>query len=304
MHQTFVVPSPTVAKAIKEQVPIVALESTIISHGMPYPQNLNTALALEEVILARGAVPATIAIMGGQIKVGLQASEIEQLAKSRDVQKVSRRDFARVLAEKKLGATTVAGTMIACQLAGIKVFATGGIGGIHRGVADSWDISNDLTELGATDVAVVSAGIKSILDIPKTLEALETLGVPVLTWRTDEFPAFYHGKSGYKLGMRVDSAAEVAAEMRIKWQLNLRGGMLIAVPIPEQYALDAAETESLIAKALHEASSRGITGKSVTPFLLATIAEASGGDSLEANIALVKNNAAVAAEIAVAFSKR
>lgn len=292
--------SSEVKKAIDEGRPIVALESTIISHGMPYPQNLETASMLEKIVRDNGAVPATIAILKGKIKIGLSADELEILATANDVVKVSRRDIPAIIGMKKNGATTVASTMIFAEMAKIKLFATGGIGGVHRGAEKSFDISADLTELAQTNVAVVCAGAKSILDIGLTLEKLETLGVPVLGYKTDEFPAFYTRKSGFGVDYRVDTP-EIAAEIiRCKRDLGLNGGVIIANPIEEKF--EAKNNVILsVEQAVNEAQEKMISGKEVTPFLLSRVKELSGGESLESNIALVTNNAKLAARIAVAY---
>ena len=289
-----------VAGALRSGQPVVALESTIISHGMPYPKNVASASAVEQAIREVGAVPATIAISGGRLKVGLSADEIERLGElGPRVIKCSRRDLPFVLARKQDGATTVAATMIIAAMAGIRVFATGGIGGVHRGVAETMDISADLQELARTNVAVVCAGIKSVLDIGRTLEYLETAGVPVVGYQTDTLPAFYSRSSGFPVDYRVDSAAEAAVAINTKWAMGLQGGLVIAVPIPEEHALDRDEIDGVINDAIAEMQRQGITGKDTTPFLLASIAERTGGRSLEANIQLVINNARVAAKIAM-----
>jgi pseudouridine-5'-phosphate glycosidase len=296
--------APEVAMALAAGKPVVALESTIISHGMPYPRNVETATAVEAVIRDGGATPATIAILDGRLKVGLSSDEIQHLGeRGTEVVKCSRRDLPFIIARKQDGATTVAATMIIAAMAGIRVFATGGIGGVHRGVEDTLDISADLEELAYTNVAVVCAGIKSILDIDRTLEFLETKGVPVVGYETDTLPAFYSRSSGIAVDYRVDSAAEVAAALKTKWDVGLDGGMVVAVPIPEQHALDGDEIDTDLDKAITEMQRQGITGKDTTPFLLASIAERTGGRSLEANIQLVLNNARVAAEIAVEMSQ-
>ena len=293
-----------VAAALDAGKPVVALESTIISHGMPYPKNVETAAAVEDAVRDAGATPATIAILGGHLKVGLLADEIQYLGKKgAQVIKCSRRDLPFVMARKQDGATTVAATMIIAAMAGIRVFATGGIGGVHRGAEETMDISADLEELASTDVAVVCAGIKSVLDIGRTLEYLETHGVPVAGFQTDTLPAFYTRDSGFAVDYRVDTAAEVAAVMNIKWDMGLRGGIVIAVPIPEEHALDEDEINGVIDEAIAEMQARKITGKETTPFLLARIAERTAGRSLEANIELVKNNARVSGEIAVESSR-
>ena len=289
-----------VAEALRSGQAVVALESTIISHGMPYPRNVASASAVEQAIREIGAVPATIAISGGRLKVGLSADEIERLGElGPKVIKCSRRDLPFVLARKQDGATTVAATMIIAAMAGIRVFATGGIGGVHRGVAETMDISADLEELARSNVAVVCAGIKSVLDIGRTLEYLETAGVPVVGYQTDTLPAFYSLSSGFPVDYRVDSAAEAAVAMNTKWAMGLQGGLVVAVPIPEEHALDRDEIDGVINDAIAEMQRQGITGKDTTPFLLASIAERTGGRSLEANIHLVINNARVAAKIAM-----
>jgi pseudouridine-5'-phosphate glycosidase len=294
-----------VESAIKSGRPVVALESTIISHGMPYPQNFEMALAVEEKIRNEGAVPATVAIINGTLRAGLEKSEISEFAKKgTQITKVSRRDIPVIVAAKKDGATTVASTMIIAAMAGIKIFATGGIGGVHRGAETTMDISADLEELAQTDVAVVCAGIKSILDIGLTLEYLETKGVPVLGFQTSELPAFYSRTSGFKTDTRLSSAAEAAAVLKAKWNLNLKGGVVIANPVPEEFSIDAEKIESVIRSALAELAKSGIKGKDSTPFLLGKVKEITGGKSLETNIQLVLNNAKVAAEIAVAFAGR
>ena len=296
--------APGVAAALAAGEPVVALESTIISHGMPYPDNVETALAVEQAVLEGGALPATIAIIEGRLTVGLSADEIRHIGRrGPDVIKCSRRDLPFVVARKEDGATTVAATMIIAAMAGIRVFATGGIGGVHRGVEETLDVSADLDELARTNVAVVCAGIKSVLDIGRTLEYLETKGVPVVGYRSDTLPAFYAQSSGFGVDYRVESAAEAAAAMRTKWKLGLDGGLVIAAPVPEASALASEEIDGVIDEALTEMQRRGITGKDTTPFLLASIAERTGGRSLEANIQLVLNNARIAAEIATAFAQ-
>jgi len=288
-----------VTAALNSGEPVVALESTIISHGMPHPRNVATAMAVEDVVRQGNAVPATIAILDGRLKVGLSADEIERLGQQgQDVIKCSRRDLPFVIARKQDGATTVAATMIIAAMAGIRVFATGGIGGVHRSVQETLDISADLDELARSNVAVVCAGIKSILDVGRTLEYLETKGVPVVGYQTDTLPAFYARSSGFPVDYRVETAAEVAAAMQVKWDIGLQGGMVVAVPIPEEHALAGDEIDSVIEDALVEMQGQGITGKDTTPYLLASIAERTGGRSLEANVQLVLNNAAVATEIA------
>ncbi len=293
--------APEVEAALAARRPVVALESTIIAHGMPYPQNLATAQALEAIIRAGGAVPATVAVIEGACKVGLSAAELEHVATHPGMLKLSARDLAFAVAKGVSGATTVAATMRLAALAGIRVFATGGIGGVHRGAAASFDISADLGELATTPVAVVSAGAKSILDIGLTLEMLETLGVPVIAYGSDDFPAFYSRRSGFPAPLRLDSAAEIAAFMRANWALGRAGGISIANPIPAEDEVPAAEIDRAIAAALAEAGRTGIAGKAVTPFLLAAVNAATGGRSLVANVALAKNNAKLAAAIAVAY---
>lgn len=293
-----------VALAIEENRPVVALESTIISHGMPYPQNVETALKVENIIRENGAIPATIAILNGKLKVGLSREEIEYLGKKgEDVTKTSRRDIPFMISGKEDGATTVAGTMIIANLAGIKVFATGGIGGVHRGAQESFDISADLEELSNTDVAVVCAGAKSILDIGLTLEYLETSGVPVIGFDTDELPAFYTRKSGFGVDYNMDSPKEIASVLKSKWDLNLHGGVVIANPIPKAYEMDYDTINNAIKAALQEADDNNIKGKDITPFLLSKVKDITGGDSLASNIELVYNNAKIASQIAVELSK-
>lgn len=292
-----------IKEAIKAGKPVVALESTIIAHGMPYPQNIETALEIEEIIRDNGAIPATIGIIEGKIKVGLTKEEIKFLGQSDSVMKVSRRDLPIVLAEKKHGATTVAGTMIAADLAGIKVFVTGGVGGVHRGAEKSFDISADLEELKKTSVAVVAAGVKSILDIGLTLEKLETFGVPVLGYQTEEFPAFYSQNSGYKCDYKSETPLDAANILKSKWELGLEGGVLIANPVPEKDEIEYSLINKKIEQALSEAETEEISGKDLTPFLLDRIKEITGGKSLETNISLVYNNAVVGAKIAAAMYK-
>ena len=291
--------SPEVQKALDEGRPVVALESTIISHGMPYPQNVETALKVEQIIRDSGAVPATIAILGGRLKAGLTAEEIEYLGKKgQDVTKASRRDLAVLVSRKADGATTVTTTMMIAHMAGIQVFATGGIGGVHRGAETTMDISADLEELASTPVMVVCAGAKSILDLGLTLEYLETHGVPVLGYGTKELPAFYTRKSGFEVDYRVDTPAELAAAFRASLDLGLRGGMLVTNPIPEEFAMDHEVINRAIDEAVAQANAQGIHGKATTPFLLAKVKELTGGDSLDSNIQLVFNNARLAAQTA------
>lgn len=295
--------NPEVAKALKEGRPVVSLESTIISHGMPYPRNVETALKVEKIIRDNGAVPATIAILEGKLKVGLTPEEIDYLGKTKGVVKTSRRDIPFIVAKGLDGATTVASTMIISALAGIKVFATGGIGGVHRGAQQTFDISADLEELSQTDVAVVCAGAKSILDIGLTLEYLETNGVPVIGFGTNELPAFYTTKSGFGVDYRVDTAEELAKALKAKWDLGLQGGAVVANPIPEQFAMDYDTITNAINSALKELDEKGVKGKESTPFLLAKVKELTGGSSLDANIELVYNNAKVGAQLAVELAK-
>lgn len=296
--------SPEVAAAVAEGRPVVALESTIISHGMPYPRNARTALEVEAAVRDSGAVPATVALIGGKLKAGLSADEIERIARAGSaVVKTSRRDIPFVLARGLDGATTVAATMIVADLAGIRVFATGGIGGVHRGAAETWDVSADLEELGRTDVAVVCAGAKSILDLGLTLEYLETRGVAVVGYGTDELPAFYTRQSGFKVDWRVDAPAELARAMKAKWSLGLSGGFVVANPIPAADAMPKDAIDGAIETALLDAAAKGISGKETTPFLLGRIVELTGGDSLESNVRLVLNNARLAAALAVAYAE-
>ena len=289
---------PEVRRALQGKRPVVALESTIITHGMPYPENLTTARSPESQVRQGGAVPATIAVIGGVICVGLSDAELEWLASAKNVMKLSRADLPYAVATKRIGATTVAATMIAAHLAGIKVFATGGIGGVHRGAETSFDISADLEELARTPVAVVCAGAKAILDVPKTLEYLETRGVPVVGYGTDEFPAFWSRQSGFAAPLRLDSAAEIARFVAAKWELNLGGGVVVCNPVPQADEIPAAEMRGFIDAAVGEAEQYGIKGKAVTPYILARIVELTGGRSLRTNMALAQNNARVAAEIA------
>lgn len=296
--------NPAVAQALAEGKPVVALESTIISHGMPYPQNVETALKVEEIIRQNGAVPATIAILGGRLKAGLSPAEIEYLGKQgQKVTKASRRDLSVLVAQGADGATTVATTMMIAHMAGIELFATGGIGGVHRGAETTMDISADLEELGQTDVMVVCAGAKAILDLKLTLEYLETKGVPVLGYQTQELPAFYTRTSGLKVDYQVDSPEMLAKILKTQHDLGLHGGILVTNPIPEQYSMDADAINAVIDQAIAEAQEKGIHGKETTPFLLAKVKEITGGDSLEANIQLVFNNAKLAAQTAAAYAK-
>lgn len=293
-----------VKEALENGKPVVALESTIISHGMPYPQNVETAVKVENIIRKNGAVPATIAIIGGKLKAGLTDKELDYLGKAgHNVTKVSRRDIPFIAAAGKDGATTVASTMIIASMAGIKLFATGGIGGVHRGAESTFDISADLQELSKTDVAVFCAGAKSILDIGLTLEYLETNGVPVIGFKTKEMPAFYTPHSGFEVDYRLDKAEEIASALKTKWDLDLKGGAVIANPIPDEFAMDDEVINKAINQALKELDEQGIKGKESTPFLLARVAELTGGDSLASNIQLVYNNAELAAKTAVAYSR-
>jgi pseudouridine-5'-phosphate glycosidase len=298
----FLLFSPEVLAARAAGLPIVALESTIISHGMPYPQNVEMARGVEQIIRDAGAVPATIAIIGGKICIGLSGEQLELLGTSPDAMKVSRRDLPYALAQDKLGATTVAATMICAQLAGIQVFVTGGIGGVHRGAETSFDISADLQELARTSVAVVCAGVKSILDIGLTLEYLETHGVPVISVGQPGFPAFFTRESGFKADFQIDSPAEQARFLQTKWRLGLAGGVVVSNPVPEAAAMEKAEIDAITGQALQEAGQQGITGKQVTPFLLGRIKQLTEGRSLATNIALVRHNAFVGAQLAVALT--
>jgi pseudouridine-5'-phosphate glycosidase len=291
-----------VREALHQGLPVVALESTIISHGMPYPQNVEMATEVEDIIRKGGAVPATVAVLHGRPRIGLTPDDLELLATSDEVAKASVRDIAYVMARGGHGATTVAATMRLAALAGISVFVTGGIGGVHRGAPTSFDISADLTELAATSVAVISAGVKSILDIGLTLEAMETLGVPVLSYGSDEFPAFYSRSSGFASPMRVDSPAEIAAVMHARWDLGIAGGVSIANPVPQEQEIPADRIAGIIEQALSEMNAAGITGKETTPYLLGRIVELTDGESLRTNIALVRNNARLGAQVAVEYA--
>jgi len=295
--------SPEVKKALFEKRPVVALESTIISHGMPYPDNVKMAKEVEDIIRKEGAVPATIAILNGVIKVGLSEDEIEYLAKAKNVYKVGKRDFGYVISQKKTGATTVSGTSLIASLAGIKVFATGGIGGVHRGAQETFDISRDLEELSELDITVICAGAKSILDLGLTMEYLETKGVEVIGYQTDQLPAFYSRTSGFKVNYRLDKPEEIASLMQAKWGLGLKGGIVVANPIPEAFSMDHNIINEAIDQALIEANEKGVRGQDVTPFLLSKIKDITGGDSLESNIELVYNNAKLAAQIARFYVK-
>ena len=302
MQNEYLSITPEIEQAIKEGKPVVALESTILSHGMPFPQNVEFAHKVEEIVRGEGAVPATTAIIGGKLKVGLTSEELDIMCKAENVVKVSRRDVAVYLAAGKTGATTVATTMMIAEMAGIKVFATGGIGGVHRGAQETMDISADLQELANTKVAVVCAGAKSLLDIGLTLEYLETFGVPVLGLRTEDFPAFYCRTSGYKLDYNAENEAEIAKIVKTKWDLGLKGGFVIGNPIPEEYALDYNEMEKVIVKALELAKEQGIRGKDTTPFLLSHIKDMTEGVSFASNLQLAYNNARAASKISVALS--
>lgn len=300
--------APEVASALAEGRPVVALESTIISHGMPYPENIEMAKKVEGIIREQGAVPATIALMDGRVKVGLAPEELERLATEQNVAKVSLRDMPIIIAKRQTGATTVATTTIAAEAAGIKVFVTGGIGGVHRGAPGSheqvWDISADLTVLGSSPVTVVCAGCKSILDIPATLEYLETLGVTVMGYQTDDFPGFYTRTTGYGVDGRAESPEEAAAVIQARQQLGIEGGVLLVNPVPADVALDATEMEAHVQGALREMVAQGISGKRVTPFLLAKMKEVTEGRSLAANLGLVYHNALVGAQVAVALAAK
>lgn len=292
---------PEVKEALENNKPVIALESTIISHGMPYPQNVEMATTVENIIREGGAVPATIAIMDGRIKVGLDEESLEKLGNSEGVAKVSRRDLAEVIATKRIGATTVASTMICAEMAGIKFFVTGGIGGVHRGVEDTMDISADLDELGKTDVAVICAGAKSILDLDRTMEYLETKGVPVIGYQTEVLPAFFTRTSDIKLNTVTETTDEIASIIKAKHDLGLEGGVVIANPIPEEDELNKDYIDGIVQEAVKEAEENGIGGKDSTPFLLGKIVEKTEGKSLEANIKLVYNNAKVGSQIAVDY---
>lgn len=301
INNEYLIISPEVQHALDNNLPIVALESTIISHGMPWPQNAATAKSVEEVVRKNGAVPATIAIKDGKCLIGLSDVDIEYLGRTPNVWKVSLRDMPFVISQELPGATTVAATMRIASMVGIKIFATGGIGGVHRGAEETMDISADLTEMGQTDVAIVAAGVKSILDIGLTLEYMETIGIPVVTYGQDEFPSFYSSKSGFQSPLRLDTPEAIAKLLTAKWKLNLKGSVLIANPIPKEYEMEQNAIEEHILEALAEANKMKVIGKEVTPFLLKYISEHTQGESLEANIALIKNNAKIAASIAVAL---
>ncbi|HIL43096.1 MAG TPA: pseudouridine-5'-phosphate glycosidase [Gammaproteobacteria bacterium] len=294
---------PEVESAINDKLPIVALESTIISHGMPYPKNIETAKNVEETVRTNNAVPATIAIIKGRLKVGLTSKEIEFLATNNKVKKVSRRDLAVTVSQQLSGSTTVASTMIIANLAKIPVFATGGIGGVHRGAENTFDISADLEELSRTNVCVVCAGAKAILDLGLTLEYLETKGVPVLGYKTSELPAFYSSKSGFNVDYRIESPLDIAEILKTKWGLSINGGVLVTNPVPKSFELDSIVMNDAINKAINDSNKEKITGKEITPYLLSKINEITKGKSLDANIRLIENNAALAAKIAIHFSK-
>jgi len=294
---------PDVENAIKNSEPVVALESTIISHGMPYPKNVETALMVEETVRSNKAVPATIAIINGKLKVGLTNDEIEYLATNEEVKKVSRRDLPITVAQKLSGSTTVASTMIIASLAKIAIFATGGIGGVHRGAENTMDISADLEELANTNVCVICAGAKAILDLGLTLEYLETKGVPVIGYKTSELPAFYSSESGFDVDYKIDSAQEIAEILKTKWDLSLDGGVLVTNPIPVAFELETGVMNDAINQAIIEADNNKISGKKITPYLLSKVNEITQGKSLEANIKLIQNNADLAAKIALHYSK-
>ena len=293
--------NPEVEQALRSNKPVVALESTIISHGMPFPKNVETALSVEQIVRDHGAVPATIGVMDGKCVVGMNREQIETFGRSKDVWKVSLRDLPYVVSQKLFGATTVAATMRIASMADIKVFVTGGIGGVHRGAEQTMDISADLTEMAQTDVAIVSAGVKSILDIGLTLEYLETLGIPVVTFGSDEFPSFYSRESGFRSPLRLDDPASIADMLNVKWSMGLNGSVLIANPLSADASIDRNEMESHIQRALSAAANADVKGKDVTPFLLKYIADHTKGESLEANIALIRSNAALGARIAAAY---
>lgn len=294
--------SPDIADALARGAPVVALESTIISHGMPYPRNVETAREVEAEVRAHGALPATIAVMDGRIRIGLDEAALERLGQARDVLKLSRADLAYALSSGRMGATTVAATMICAALAGVKVFATGGIGGVHRGAEVTDDVSADLTELARTPVTVVCAGAKAILDLPRTFERLETLGVPVVAYGADEVPAFWSRSSGIPAPIRLDDPAAIAAMVRVRGELGLGGGVLVANPIPKEAEIPADRMSGFIEAALADAAAAGVSAKEVTPYLLGRMLELTGGESLTANMALIRNNAVLAARIAVALA--
>lgn len=301
MMNSYIEINKEVQQAMEDNKAVVALESTIISHGMPYPDNIKMAKEVEQLVRENGAVPATIAIIDGKIKIGLNEEELEKIANSKDVSKVSRRDLPEVIATKRLGATTVASTMICAEMANIRFFVTGGIGGVHRGVEDTMDISADLEELGKTSVAVICAGAKSILDLDRTMEYLETKGVPVIGYQTNELPAFFTRESGIELNSSVSTTKEIADIIKTKFALKLDGGMIVANPIPEKDAMKKEHIDRVIAEALKEAEENNIHGKEATPYLLGKIVEATDGKSLDTNIKLVKNNAVVGAKIAADY---
>lgn len=303
MKKEYLSISEEIQTAIDEGKPVVALESTILSHGMPYPQNVEFAHKVEEIVRAEGAIPATTAIIGGKLKVGLTSEELEIMCKAENVGKVSRRDVAVYLASGMTGATTVATTMLIASLAGIRFFATGGIGGVHRNGQETMDISADLQELANTDVCVVCAGCKQILDIGRTLEYLETMGVPVIGYKTDDFPAFYCEKSGFGVDYRAEDPEIIAKIMKTKWDLGLKGGAIVGNPIPHEYGLDFDYMEKVISASIEKANQKGIRGKNITPFLLADIKDSTGGESFASNLQLAYNNARVASKISVAYSK-
>jgi pseudouridylate synthase len=294
--------NPEVAEALASNVPVVALESTIISHGMPFPRNLETARKIEAVVRSNGAVPATIALFDGAAQVGLDDAALSRLARESNVAKVSRRDIGAILASRQMGATTVAATMLIADQAGIRVFATGGIGGVHRGIGQTLDISADITELGRTGVAVVCAGAKSILDLPNTLEALETAGVPVIGYQTNEFPAFFSRSSGLPVSVRLDTPSDIAAMLHAHWGIGMNAGVVVANPISRDDALPFTDVDRIVAEGLAAIDAQGVAGKDITPFLLAYLNEASGGATLKANISLVLSNAALAAQIATSLA--
>ncbi len=302
-YESYLDIAPEVREALASGVPVVALESTILSHGMPYPENLGFAAEVEKVIREEGCVPATMAIVGGRIKAGLTEEELEIMCRAENVGKVSRRDFAIYVASGKTGATTVASTMMCAQMAGIRIFATGGIGGVHRNGENTMDISADLQELANTPVAVVCAGAKQILDIGRTLEYLETMGVPVIGNGTSDFPAFFCRKSGFGVDYAAKDEEEIARILKTKWDLGLKGGALIGNPVPEEYAQDFDEMEKVIVKALAMADEAGVRGKNITPFLLATVKDLTGGESFKSNVQLALNNARCAAKIAKKLSE-
>jgi pseudouridine-5'-phosphate glycosidase len=304
MMKKYIRISSEVKEAVEKGKPVVALESTIISHGMPYPENIRTAIEIEKIIRNYGVIPATIGIIEGEIIVGLNNEEIEFLGKEKNIHKASRRDLPVIVSKKMHAATTVAATMICADLAGIRIFATGGIGGVHRGAEKTFDVSADLMELATTNVAVVCAGAKSILDIPLTLEKLETLGVPVLGYKTKRFPAFYTRDSGLDCDYKMDSTEEIASALSAKWDMGLEGGVIVANPIPEEYEMEKKYIEGIIEDALKKADELNIKGKDITPYLLDKIKEMTESKSLDSNIQLVFNNAAIGAQIALDYSRQ